>query len=281
MTSVNGGSESQSTAAKTEKDVCPKCFGTGTRIYPGRGAALCDCRRSNIKESLLKAAHIPHRFQARSLNNYYPKNDSQKFALNYAKILIDQYPAVDKGLLLMGGVGVGKTHLAIAILRELIEKKGVRCLFMESGSLLKAIQESYSSISETSEMRVLAPVYETEVLVLDELGANVPTDWVRDTLYQIINTRYNNSRLTIFTTNYMDEVRVEDQVRDLKASREALESGGYNSAKTNEVKDINKQINALLSTQKLENRIGATLRSRLHEMCGKIEIQGQDYRKGL
>ena len=54
-------------------------------------------------------------------------------------------------------------------------------------------------------MRVLAPVYQAEVLVLDELGATVPTNWVRDTLYQIINTRYNNKKLTIFTTNYLDE----------------------------------------------------------------------------
>jgi DNA replication protein DnaC len=194
--------------------------------------------------------------------------------------MVDQYPAVEKGLLIMGGVGVGKTHLAIAIVRALIETKGVPCLFYESGSLLKAIQESYSAISETSEMRVLAPVYETEVLVLDELGAIVPTDWVRDTLYQIINTRYNNSKLTIFTTNYLDEVRVEDDVKVLKARREMLERE-YNSANISEVKDINKRINALLTTQILENRIGVTLRSRLHEMCGKIEIKGQDYRKGL
>ncbi len=107
----------------------------------------------------------------------------------------------------MGTVGVGKTHLAIAVLKDLIEKKGVTCLFYESGSLLKAIQDSYNPVSQTSEMRVLAPVYQAEVLVLDELGATVPTNWVRDTLYQIINTRYNNKKLTIFTTNYLDEAR--------------------------------------------------------------------------
>ena len=54
---------------------------------------------------------------------------------------------------------------------------------------------------------MLAPVYQAEVLVLDELGATVPTNWVRDTLYQIINTRYNNKKLTIFTTNYFDDAR--------------------------------------------------------------------------
>src|SRR6266496_4111772 len=91
-----------------------------------------------------------------------------------------------------------------SILKGLIEK-GVPCLFYESGSLLKQIQDSYNPVSKTSELRVLAPVYQAEVLVMDELGSTIPTDWVRDTIYQIINTRYNDKKLTIFTTNYMDE----------------------------------------------------------------------------
>ena len=278
---ISDSHEADALAQAPASVVCPVCFGTGTQLKPGTGAVICECRRTNRKASLLKAARIPTRFQARSLDTYYPKHETQSFAHNYAKSLVDHYPAVDKGLLIMGGVGVGKTHLAIAIIRALIEKKGVPCLFYESGSLLKAIQESYSAISQTSEMRVLAPVYETEVLVLDELGAIVPTDWVRDTLYQIINTRYNNSKLTIFTTNYLDEVRVEDEVKALKSKRAMLENGEYGGGKISEVKEINKRINALLTTQILEDRIGVTLRSRLHEMCGKIEMKGQDYRKGM
>lgn len=278
---------SQSRAADTVADtnesvVCGSCFGTGTRLdEENRRAILCDCRRSDLTTMLIKAACIPPRFRGRSLGNYYPKNESQAFAHRYAGMLVDQYPAVDKGLLLMGGVGVGKTHLAIAILRELIEKKGVRCLFFESGSLLKAIQESYSTISQTSEMRVLAPVYEAEVLALDELGATVPTAWVRDTLYQIINTRYNNSRLTIFTTNYLDHPNVEEELRSLRSRRRELNNGDYNKDKTNEEKEIDSRIRELDNSHKLEDRIGVTLRSRLLEMCGTLEIKGEDYRKGL
>ena len=105
----------------------------------------------------------------------------------------------------MGTVGVGKTHLSIAILRSLVEK-GTPCLFYEFGALLKEIQSSYNPVSQTSELRVLVPVYEAEVLVLDELGAVKPTEWVRDTMMQIIGTRYNQRKLTIFTTNYTDHV---------------------------------------------------------------------------
>jgi DNA replication protein DnaC len=154
---------------------------------------------------------------------------------------VREYPAVDRGLLLMGTCGVGKTHLSVAILRGLIEK-GVPCLFYEFGALLKEIQNSYNPISQTSELEVLAPIFETEVLVLDELGASKPTDWVRDTMMQIINARYNDKKLTIFTTNYLEE------------RRQRLD-------------------------ETLEDRIGVRLRSRLYEMCRTVLVEGEDWRQ--
>ena len=246
--------------------ICQICFGTGTRLDSAKGAALCDCRRSNSGARALDAARIPPRFRECSFHNYYPKNDSQYFAHSFASRLVAEYPAVETGLLFMGSVGVGKTHLAIAVLRDLIEKKGVTCLFYESGSLLKAIQDSYNPVSQTSEMRVLAPVYQADVLVLDELGATVPTNWVRDTLYQIINTRYNNKKLTIFTTNYLDEPR--------PAAEENPDAGDQKRRRTFAA-------DRLQEMTTLEERIGTPLRSRLYEMCKKVKIEGEDYRRHL
>lgn len=272
---VNGSQANADDAMQPENIVCQFCFGTGTRLEPDeggikgsvRGAVICDCRRSNSGTKFLDAARIPPRFRECSFHNYYPKNDSQYFAHSFASRLVDEYPAVEAGLLFMGTVGVGKTHLAIAVLKELIEKKGIACLFYESGSLLKAIQDSYNPISQTSEMRVLAPVYQAEVLVLDELGATVPTNWVRDTMYQIINTRYNNKKLTIFTTNYLDETRggAEEKPETADTKRK---SRTFASERIQE-----------LTT--LEDRIGTPLRSRLYEMCKKVMIEGEDYRKRL
>jgi DNA replication protein DnaC len=252
--------------ARPQDVVCQFCFGTGTRLDSGKGAAICDCRRSNSGARALDAARIPPRFRECSFHNYYPKNDSQYFAHSFASRLVDDYPAVDTGLLFMGSVGVGKTHLAIAVLRELIEKKGVTCLFYESGSLLKAIQDSYNPVSQTSEMRVLAPVYQAEVLVLDELGATVPTNWVRDTLYQIINTRYNNKKLTIFTTNYLDEPRA-----GAEENPDAADPKRRRTFAADRIQELTT----------LEERIGTPLRSRLYEMCKKVMIEGEDYRRHL
>ena len=225
--------------------VCQFCFGSGMEVVQGKGARRCRCRTQKQQAKLLECARIPPRYEKCTLDSYKPLEGKywrfQKRAKDYANAFVKEYPAVDRGLLFAGPVGVGKTHLSVAIIRQLIEN-GFDCLFYEFGTLLKEIQNSYNPISQTSELKVLAPVFEARVLVLDELGASKPTDWVRDTMMQIINTRYNNRRLTIFTTNYFDQHRTE--------------------------KD-----------ELLEDRVGVRLRSRLYEMCQTIPIEGEDYRK--
>lgn len=227
---------------KTENTgVCEECFGTGTKLDPVKGAIPCPCRRPDRFKKLLAAARIPPRYAKCSFNTFKSApGTSQDNALLLAQNLVNDFP-VDRGLLFMGPAGVGKTHLAVAIIRGLIDK-GFPGIFCEFGSLLKEIQDSYNPISKSSELKVLAPIYQTDVLVLDELGATIPTDWVRDTMYQIINKRYNDQKLTIFTTNYSD-ARGSDK------------------------------------EQVLEDRIGTRLRSRLYEMCKKVVMDGGDYRR--
>lgn len=192
---------------------------------------------------LFEQARIPKRYEKCTLSNYQTAagNVSQLVAYKRAHKLVQEYPSVERGLLFEGPVGVGKTHLAVAILRDLAEK-GARILFCEYGTLLKEIQESYNPISRASEMSVLAPVCEAEVLLLDELGASKPTEWVLDTMTHIIGRRYNDKRLTILTTNYTDE----------------------RQSPTGET---------------LQDRIGTRLRSRLYEMCATVFLEGEDFRR--
>lgn len=256
---VKSGTDGKST------EVCSGCFGTGVKIVPGKGAKICEECQPKRGDQLLKAARIPRRYASCTFDNYRvpPGAASLHWALMKAKTLVNDYPAVDRGLLLTGTVGVGKTHLAVAILHGLIAK-GVSSLFCEFGSLLKQIQDSYNPISQTSELRVLAPVYQAEVLVLDELGASIPTDWVRDTMYQIINQRYNDKKLTVFTTNYLDAPRLDTPTEPEISSRTFSKKGSSERIKE-------------MTT--LEERIGTRLRSRLYEMCNAVVIEGEDYRK--
>jgi DNA replication protein DnaC len=186
-------------------DVCEECFGTGTKLDPVKGAIPCPCRKPDRFRQLLAGARIPRRYEKCSFANFHSTpGTSPDNALLHAHKFANEYPAVERGLLFMGPAGVGKTHLAVSIIKDLIDK-GFAGLFYEFGSLLKEIQDSYNPVSKSSELKVLAPVFQADVLVLDELGATVPTDWVRDTMYQIINKRYNDNKLTIFTTNYSDK----------------------------------------------------------------------------
>jgi DNA replication protein DnaC len=213
------------------------------KVVVGRGARRCRYLAQDRRQRLLETARIPQRYERCTHANYHPApgDGTQLQASNYAFKLVDEYPAVDRGLLFMGPVGTGKTHLSTAILRGLMGK-GVSRLFYEFGALLKEIQNSYNPVSQSSEMKVLASVYGTGVLVLDELGASKPTDWVRDTMTQVIGSRYNDKKLTIFTTNYADARRQP-------------------------------------SEETLEGRIGAHLRSCLYEMCRTVMIEGEDYRR--
>jgi DNA replication protein DnaC len=250
MIEIPDSSNDSSLDSNTE--VCKDCFGTGTKVDPVKGAMICPCQRVNRSKKLLTNARIPVRYAQCSFDTFKTEPGTlQDHALLFARTLVVDYPAVDRGLLFMGPAGVGKTHLAVSIIKGLVEK-GFACIFCEFGSLLKEIQDSYNPISKTSELRVLAPIYQADVLVLDELGSTVPTDWVRDTMYQIINKRYNDNKLTIFTTNFDDEPRLE------QSNRKSFER----------VKDLTT----------LEDRIGPRLRSRLHEMCTKVPMNGEDYR---
>jgi DNA replication protein DnaC len=174
--------------------------------------------------------------------------------LKISRKFIKEYPVQDIGLLFIGPCGVGKTHLAVAIINELIREKKAFCYFCDFRELIRKIQNSYSSDSVVTETDLLQPVFNSEVLVLDELGAKRTTAWVEDTVFYIINSRYNQKKLTLFTSNYLDS---EDDKED---SRDSF---------------YKKQDDTLI------DRIGLRLRSRIYEMCRLVEMWGEDYRQTI
>jgi DNA replication protein DnaC len=247
----------------TTAQTCPACNDTGWKtIGDGRERRVtrCDCQRQQFAQKLIEHACIPQRYKHCELSNYDilpgPHERTQSLAHLTAKRFVENYPTDDRnGILFVGSIGVGKTHLSVGILKELIVSKSVPCLFYDYRELLKEIQNSYNPSVATTEMQVLRPVFEAEVLVLDELGAVKPTEWVWDTVSHILNTRYNDKRTTIFTTNFADQP-------PSGSSEESERSRAFRAARE----------------ETLGDRIGERMRSRLHEMCKVVKLEGEDFR---
>jgi DNA replication protein DnaC len=193
-------------------------------------------------ETHLKDARIPPRYQRCSLDNFITyENEKLLSALRIARRFIEEFPHAQKGLMLIGPPGIGKTHIAVAVLREAIKRTGLRGVYHDTRALLREIRSTYDPTISAAESDVLRPVMQADLLVLDDLGAERMTDWVEETMSSIVNTRYNERRLTIFTSNYDDTPDETD-------------------------------MNSLLV------RVGFRLHSRLKEMCEFLEYEGSDYR---
>ena len=225
--------------------ICPVCDGVGlVRVMDAAGkwvSRACECQEIEREERRLAAARIPQRYRDCTLDAFdpsYPRaDDSLGRALLTARKFVDAYPVdtAGRGLLFVGAAGLGKTHLAVGVLQRLVRERGVRGLFCDYRELLK-------------------PVFAAEVLVLDDLGAQKPNEWVWDTVALILNTRYNDRQTTIITTNYAD-----------------LPAG--NGAKTDTERAAREPT--------LGDRIGDRMRSRLAEMCIRVEVKGEDFRQSV
>lgn len=225
--------------------MCERCDDTGWKPLEQDGVrrvVRCDCWRERAAARALAESGIPTQYKRCDLDNFRDYNDTLVRAVARARAFAESFPVIDKGLMFLGPSGLGKTHLAVAILKRVAARCGARGLFRPMGTLLRQIRETYNPVVRSTERQVIQPVMEAELLVLDDLGRERPTDWVEETLTLIIDTRYNERRPTIITSNYA-------------------------------LTDDSSDPNALIS------RIGFRTLSRLHEMCEFVHLAGVDYRE--
>jgi DNA replication protein DnaC len=259
-----------------EGALCPSCGGRGwvVQLDGGAGTArACFCRQYEVAPRLVAAAGVPERYRDCRLANFKVTGGSAAVrgqlmharaeAQRYSNEFLREEGFTRSGLLFIGPPGVGKTHLAVGVLIEIIERYSVRGRFVELNSFFNQLQATFGAGSPDSSQAVLAPLMECQLLVLDELGTQQPTPWIRDVLYLVINTRYTRRLPTLFTTNY----RLAAGSAPAPGNLRSLDRGRDPDPTWDEA-------------EVLGSRLPAMLVSRLYEMAQPVLLTAvEDYRR--
>lgn len=156
-------------------------------------------RQKKINE-INKNSGLPKRFKRKTFENY--EREDNFIAYKKAEEFAENFPDINKGLLLVGPVGTGKTHLAAAISNKLISRL-YSVYFGNTTDIMSFIKSTYSKDAEMTEGEVIELMTEkVDLLVIDDLGKENETENTLSVLYQIINKLYENEKLVVITTNF-------------------------------------------------------------------------------
>ena len=195
------------------------------------------------RRAVWSSVGVPARLAGATLDNYLPRCPEQERALakcrNFAEQGLDNI-AQGNGLFLLGPVGTGKSHLSVATLRAMVEAhpgrfgrpasrylvygeveySGYRCFMIPVFELLEHLRQSYRSRERQRDhgMDAIHRCKFDDVVILDDIGVEKPSDWVEEQLYGLIDLRYRMKRSTIITTNCSLK-QLESQIGDRTVSR--------------------------------------------------------------
>ncbi len=201
---------------------CPKCVQEKIDYEMSEAGKKAHSERLAAQSQfLLKKAAIPPRFAHRRLDTFIVQNEGQGKALGVANQYVNDFDKTSgQSLILCGGVGAGKTHLAVGIAHELIDRQCM-CIFTSVIGAIRSVKETYNRNSDATERQALDALIKPDLLILDEVGVQFGSDAEKLILFEIINGRYENMKSTIVISNLaMDKLseylgeRVVDRLRE-------------------------------------------------------------------
>lgn len=221
--------------------------------------SLAECRRQAVEELLAERAQdaqqrleravgqsgIPERFREKSFAHFEVVTAKQRRVLQACRTYAEQlatHRSRGANLLLLGGPGTGKTHLACAILAQVI-RAGRTGVFMSVSGALRLVRDTYSPASTRTESEAFAPLIQTDLLVLDEAGVGIGKDEKRQAmLFDLLDSRYGAMRSTILIGNltpeelqtYLGE-RLLDRFYEGESAMLSLRWPSYRRPRTQEV----------------------------------------------
>ena len=167
---------------------------------------------------------IPLRFHDRTLSGYQAQSDAQQAALDFAKeyaLDFEQVQKTGRGAVFVGRPGTGKTHLAVGIGLYAMRKFHARVLFVTVQRAIRSVKDTWAKGAQQSESEAIADLVEPDLLILDEVGVQFGSEFERNTLFDVLNERYELRKPTIFLSNLAsDELadflgeRVMDRLRE-------------------------------------------------------------------
>lgn len=243
-------------------EVCPACQGGVCARCGGRGYTLvlrerepptavpCACRTVRERARLFTDARIPARYVDARIENFQDLGEPSLRAakLRFLRHVQKVEPGI-RGIGLSGPVGTGKTHLMCGFVRDCTLIYGVPARFIEFTHLLTELKRGYEE--QRSGLDLIEPLIDVPVLVIDELGKGLATEWQLGILDELVSRRYNRGASLFFTTNFPFEAR---PVPSGRGSRDAF------------------------AATALSDRVGPRIFSRLCESCDLLRMEGDDYR---
>lgn len=201
---------------------CTRCEGVGMYFHPSGGVAHCDCHFAEKKRALMRRACFPHKHIGSTVAGYAPENEAERLVKRVVTAWVKNFKPGCPGLYLYGAAGTGKTHLLVAAGKAIIDQYSAAVLYASTAELVARAKAQFGKGADADAPSPFDEAADAEVLLLDDIGTEKPSEWLLEQMYRLFNTRYNDGLTTLLTSNVSLEsfeanydARIADRIHEM------------------------------------------------------------------